>query len=157
MFVKAFEETLLSEDRKSNLEETKALFDAVNHSIIVHTYGTPEQRFSDKIKDFNYSLGPEVQELARDVDALLFVSCSDQIATAGRKAVQVGSVILGALVGIQVTPRYGATNISVALVDANTGSILWYNYHGSRGVDDLRNPINTTTLVKQLFKDLPIK
>lgn len=157
MFVKPFEETLLSEDQKSNLEETEALFDAVNHSIIVHTYGPPEQRFSDKVKNFNYSLGPEIQEFARDVDALLFVSCSDQIATAGRKTLQVGSVILGALVGVQVTPRYGATNISIALVDANTGSILWYNYYGSRGVDDLRNPINTATLVKQLLKDLPIK
>lgn len=157
MFIKPFEETLLSEDQKSNLEETKALFDAVNHSIIVHTYGLPEQRFSDKVKNFNYSLGPEIQELARGVDALLLVSCSDQIATAGRKALQVGSVIFGALVGVQVTPRYGATNISIALVDANTGSILWYNYYGSRGVDDLRNPINTTTLVKQLLKDLPIK
>ena len=156
IFVKNFEETLLSEDQKSNLEETAALFEAVNYSVIMHTYGPPEQRFSDKVQNFDYSLGLEVKELARDTDALLFVSCSDQIATGGRKALQAGSIILGALVGVQVTPLYGLTTVSIALVDANTGSILWYTYHGSRGANDLRNPINTTTLIKLLLKDLPI-
>jgi hypothetical protein len=156
IFVKSFEETLLSEDQKSNLEETKALFDAVNDSIIVHTYGPPEQRFQDKIRNFNYSMGREVQELARDTDALLFVNCSDQIATTGRKALQAGSVILGALVGVYITPQYGVTTVNIALVDSDTGSILWYNYHGSPGDHDLRNPIDTTTLVKQLFKDFPM-
>lgn len=157
MFVKTFEETLLSEGQRTNLQETQALFDAVNSSIIIHTYGPPQQLFSDKVNNFIYSLGPEVKELAPDVDALLFVSCSDQISTGGRKALQAGSVILGALVGVQMTPLYGVTSVCIALVDANTGSFLWYNYHGSRGDHDLRNPINTTTLIKELLKDFPIK
>jgi hypothetical protein len=156
IFIKNFEETLLSEEQKSNLEETKALFEAVNYSIIVHTYGSPEQLFQDKIKNFRYSMGPEVQDLARDTDALLFVSCNDQIATTGRKALQAGSIILGALVGVQATPLYGITNVCIALVETNTGAILWYNYHGSRGDHDLRDPINTTTLIKGLLKDFPM-
>ena len=156
IFIKNFEETLLSEEQKSNLEETKALFEAVNYSIIVHTYGPPEQLFQDKIKNFRYSMGPEVQDLAKDTDALLFVSCNDQIATTGRKALQAGSIILGALVGVQATPLYGITNVSIALVETNTGSILWYNYHGSRGDHDLRDPINTTTLIKGFLKDFPM-
>jgi hypothetical protein len=68
-----------------------------------------------------------VQELAWDTDTLLLVSASDQIATEGRKALQAGSVILGALVGVQVAPNYGVTNLCIALVDAETGEILWYN------------------------------
>jgi hypothetical protein len=155
--LKPFEESSLSQDQKSNLEQTKALFDAVNYSIIVHTYGPPEQRFADKFQNFDYSLGSEVQELARDTDTLLVVSCSDQIATSGRKAKQAASVILGALVGVQVNPLYGLTNICMALVDADTGEILWYNFHGSRGDHNLRDPINTTALVKQLLRDFPIK
>ena len=156
IFIKPFEETLLSANQKSNLKETEALFDAVNYSIIVHTYGPPEQRFTDKVTNFNYSLGPEVQGLARDSDALLFVSLSDQIATSGRKALQAGSAIFGALVGFAVIFHFGSTTLCIALVDTDTGSILWYNYHGSKGIHDLRNPINTTTLIKQLFKDFPM-
>ena len=93
--------------------------------------------------------------MVEDVDAVLFVSCVDHIATAGRKAVQAGSIILGALVGVSMTPNMGITSISIALVDADSGSILWYNVHRSGGDHDLRNPITTTTLVKQLLKDFP--
>lgn len=156
LIIKPFDELLLSSEKKANLEETSALYDAVSASIQFHTYGPPDQLFLDKIKNFDYSLGPEIKELVRDVDAVLFVSCADHIATAGRKAVQAGSIILGALVGIQITPNMGATAISIALVDAETGFILWYNYHRSGGDHDLRNPIDTNTLVKQLLKDLHI-
>ena len=63
---------------------------------------------------------------------------------------------MGALVGVSITPNMGITSISIALVDADSGFILWYNVHSSGGDHDLRNPINTTTLVKQLLMDLPI-
>jgi len=156
IYIKPFEESLLSSEKAANLYETSALYDAVSSSILFHTYGQPPDLFPEKIKNFDYSLGPEIKELAGDVDAVLFVSCVDHIATAGRKAVQAGSIILGALVGIQITPNMGTTSISIALVDANSGFIMWYNAHSSGGDHDLRNPLNTTTLVKQLLKDLPI-
>jgi hypothetical protein len=35
-------------DQRANLAETRALFDAVNASILTHTYGIPEQRFPEK-------------------------------------------------------------------------------------------------------------
>lgn len=154
--IKPFDELLLSSEKKANLIETSALYDAVSSSILFHTYGQPPNLFAEKIKNFDYSLGPEVKQLAGDVDAVLFFSCVDHIATAGRKAVQAGSIILGALVGVSITPNMGTTSISVALVDANSGFIMWYNAHSSGGDHDLRNQINTTTLVKQLLKDLPI-
>jgi hypothetical protein len=157
LFIKPFDIMLLSTEKQDNLDETRALYDAVSSSILVHTYGQPPHRFAEKIKNFDYSLGPEIKELVGDVDAALFVSCEDNIATAGRKAVQAGSMILGALVGIAVTPNMGITSISMALVDAESGFIMWYNAHASGGDHDLRNPISTTTLVKQLLKDLPIQ
>jgi hypothetical protein len=156
LLIKPFEELLLSSEKEANLIETSALYDAVSSSILIHTYGQPPNHFPEKIKNFDYSLGPEIKELAGDVDAVLFVSCVDHIATAGRKAVQAGSLILGALVGVSITPNYGNTTISIALVDADSGFIMWYNVHSSGGDHDLRNPMNTTTLVKQLLKDLPI-
>ena len=154
--IKPFEEMLLSSEKKANLIETAALYDAVSSSILFHTYGQPPNQFPEKIKNFDYSLGPEIKELVGDVDAVLFVSCVDHIATAGRKAVQAGSIILGALVGVSITPNMGITSISIALVDADSGSIMWYKAHRSGGDHDLRNPINTNTLVKELLKDLPI-
>jgi hypothetical protein len=156
LFIKPFEELLLSSEKEANLYETSALYDAVSSSIMFHTYGQQPNLFPEKINNFDYSLGPEINELVGDVDAVLFVSCVDHIATAGRKAVQAGSMILGALVGVSITPNYGNTTISIALVDADSGFIMWYNVHSSGGDHDLRNPMNTTTLVKQLLKDLPI-
>ena len=156
LFTQPFEELLLSAERKNNLDETRALYDAVSSTIMFHTYGLPAHRFQDKITNFDYSLGPEIKELAGDVDAVLFVSCVDHIATAGRKALQTGSVILGALVGVYVGPEMGITTVSIALVDADSGFILWYNMHSSGGDHDLRDPINTNTLVKDLLKEFPI-
>jgi len=156
LFIKPFDDMLLSPEKQADLDETRALYDAVSSSILVHTYGQPPNLFAEKIKNFDYSLGPEIRELVGDVDAALFVSCEDNIATAGRKAIQAGSMILGALVGVAMTPNMGITSISMALVDADTGFIMWYNVHASGGDHDLRNPIDTTTLVKQLLKDLPM-
>jgi hypothetical protein len=155
--IKSFSETFMSDDQRFNLEQTGALFNAINSSIIIHTYGQPVHRFPEKIKNFNYTLGPEVRQLSDQADALLFVRGVDNIATAGRKAVQAGSVILGALVGVQVTPNLGGTAVNLALVDANTGDVLWYNFHASAGDHDLRNPIDTTAMVMDILKDFPIK
>jgi hypothetical protein len=155
--IKSFPETFMSDDRKFNLEQTGALFNAINSSIIFHTYGQPVHRFPEKIENFDYTLGPEVRQLSDQADALLFVRGVDSIATAGRKAVQAGSVILGALVGVQVTPNLGVTAVNLALVDADTGDVLWYNFHASAGDHDLRNPIDTTAMVMDILKDFPIK
>lgn len=155
--IKSFPETLMSEDRKINLEQTGALFEAVNSSIIIHTYGQPVHRFPEKIQNFDYTLGPEVRQLSNQTDALLLVRGVDNIATAGRKAVQAGGVILGALVGVNINPNLGVTAVNLALVDANTGEVLWFNYHASAGDHDLRNPIDTTAMVMDILKDFPIQ
>ena len=155
--LKSISETVMSEDQMSNLEQTSALFDSISWSIILHTYGPPEQRFPEKIQNFDYSLGSEVGELSDQTDALLLVRAEDNISTAGRKALQAGSVILGALVGVSVNPNLGITLVNIALVDAQSGDILWYNYHGSTGDHDLRNPVEATVLVKNILKDFPIR
>ncbi|MGD9133155.1 MAG: hypothetical protein PVF78_05895 [Desulfobacterales bacterium] len=156
LIVKPFHETVLSEDQRANLAETRALFDAVNASILTHTYGIPEQRFPEKIVNFDYSLGEEVGELSAEVDVLLFVRCIDIIPTAGKQALETGKLILGALAGVALPVNMGGTLVSIALVDADTGLIIWYNQHGSGYSADLRDPIKTTTIVKKLLDDLPI-
>jgi hypothetical protein len=154
--LKTFNATLLSEEERINFEETAALFDAVSASILLHTYGPPEHRFPDKIAHFDYTLGAEVGKLADGGDALLLVSGIDHISTAGRKALQAGTMILGALVGVVVAPQGGLTALRIALVDADTGELLWFNWHGSAGDHDFRNPVNTRELVMSLLEGFPL-
>ena len=147
----------LPPETKANLAETQALFDAVNISILLHTYGPDPIRFPDKVDNFDYSLGKEVNQLAGQADALLIVRAEDHISTEGRKALQAANVILGALVGVVIVPAGGTTMASVALVDARSGSLLWYNWVGSSGGYDLREAASTSSLIKDLLADFPVK
>jgi hypothetical protein len=146
---KTLSEDSLPMEVESNFEQTRALFDAIDKSIIIHTYGLPANRFPEKIKDFDYSLGPEVKGLAEQADALLLISCVDHISTEGRKALMFTAAILGVYI------QGGITAVSVALVDANSGSVLWYNFKGSEGAHDLRDQESAKSLVKDLLKDFP--
>jgi hypothetical protein len=155
----------LSEEAKSNVEDTHKLFDAVNSSIVLHTYNPPappEYQFEEKIKHFDYSLGKEVQRLRLDeADVLLLAMGVDHIWTEGRKALQAFGVLLGigagVATGVVVIPVLGGgTEIAVALLDAHSGSILWYNRAESGAGYDLRDPASASNLVKEVFKEFPI-
>jgi hypothetical protein len=142
---------------KRNLEETQALFQAVNASVVLHTYGEGRDRFDDKIKKFDYSLGGEVRELSDSADAYLFVRGVDYISSSGRTAAQVGAVIVGALFGMSVTPHGAPTFLAIALVDAKTGELLWHTYTAEEGTYDLRDMDKTSDLVKRGLKSFPVK
>jgi hypothetical protein len=153
----------LPEEVKSNLEETYSLFDAVNTSILLHTYfQDPNYRFEEKMTNFDYSLGKEVKGLAKEgVEILFLVSGTDHVWTGGRQALQAIAVIIGigagVATGVMVLPALGGgTAINVALVDARSGEILWYNVKQSGGGVDLRDPKSAADLVKDLLEDFPI-
>ena len=147
----------LAKEMEANLTETQALFDAVSTSVVVHTYGPEPARFPEKISNFDYSLGPEVNQLAGPADALLVIRADDHISTEGRKSLQVAGMVLGALVGVVMVPVAGTTVASAALVDARSGSLLWYNLTGSQGGYDLREPASAHKLVTTLLADFPVK
>lgn len=162
--LKSVSEDSISEEVKSDLEETYALFNAVNLSVIMHTYSPPsppELIFKEKREDFDYSLGQEVQGLTGGLsDGLLLVKGVDHIWTEGRKALQALGVLLGvgAAVGtgaVIIPVLGGATEINVALVEGGTGSILWYNRVARGAGTDLRSPESAASLVKELLKDFP--
>jgi len=147
---------------KDELEDTQALFDAVSASVLLHTYehGT-DQMFPEKLKNFDYSLGPEVERLAKlaNADAFLFISGVDHISTGGRKAsMYLGTLILLPLsvtgILIVVTPP-GVAVLNVALVDGTTGALLWYNVVGWRGAY-LTNLGSVAALAERAFEDFPL-
>jgi len=154
--IKTFNETLLSQDQRTNLDQTRALFEAVSISIVVHAYAGSGQTFTEISEDFDYSLGAEVSALASNVDAILFVQSYESIPTAGKKAVETGKVVLGLLTGVIMPVNVGFTHLSMALVDANKGTVIWYNQIGKSGSASLRNPIKTTAIIQELFKDFPM-
>lgn len=156
--VQFFSDLSRSEEVVADLENIQALFDAVNASILVHTYGPPDQVFPEKITNFDYSLGLEVNALAEQADALLFVRGVDHISTGGRKTLQtIGSVFLSVLSGVAVIPQGGFTAVSIALVDADTGSLLWYSFNSSGGRDDLRDRGDASGFMRGVFKGFPIQ
>lgn len=146
----------LPADKRDNYDETQALFQDVSSAILTHTYGEDQDRFSDKIDNFNYSLGDEVHTLVPNSDVLLFVEGVDHKSSGGRKALQIGAAVVGALFGVNVIPKGDLTALSMALVDAHDGRILWYNLAQSQGGEDLREPQSATNMVKELFKSFPV-
>jgi hypothetical protein len=161
--VRFLDEESLTEE-KDRLEETRALYSAVSAMILIHTYPNPNfpsYLFEDKQKNFDYSLGREVDSLAPGADALLLLDAEDHIWTAGRQALQALGVILGigAAVGtgvVAIPQLGGGTSITATLVDNDTGDILWINTVGAGAGKDLRDPASASEMVSQLFKDFPM-
>jgi len=149
----SLETATLPEELKVEIEQTQLLFDAVSASIALHIYGPELLRFDDKRTNFQYSLGVETAKLATTVaDALLIVKGFDQISSSGRQAVQVGTIIAAAALGIVVIPQGGITAMNVALVDARSGDIVSLR---SPGGHDLRNPSSASAFVKNILTGFP--
>jgi len=157
---------------KDELEDTQALFDAVSASVLLHTYepkvrDAPDQTFPEKLKNFDYSLGPGVQRLAKlaNADALLFISGVERVPTTGQVAGSIVGTVLGSLamaaltmghIGVHV-PTGSSTTLSVALVDATTGAVLWYNVFFRPEIYGhyLAIPQRAADMVEWVFKDFP--
>lgn len=92
---------------EDEVEDTQALFEAVNASVLLHTYmptsrNAPISLFIEKLKNFDYSLGPDVEKLAKltNADALFFFFGVDHISTVGRRALKATGVLLSAIVQV---------------------------------------------------------
>lgn len=146
------------------LKDTIALFKAVNTSIISHTYNNSYMRmpmqgiFSDKLNNFDYSLGPQISPLSDYIkaDLFLFIRGGDFLSSGGRIALMTWYAILQAASG--VTPvglNAGPPHLSAALIDAKTGDVLWYNFFCPGAGYNFRNPKSVENFVVVLLKDFP--
>lgn len=152
----------LSENQKTELEQTNLLFDAVAASIARHVFG-PEP-FDHKVSDFQYSLGRETQKLnLKAADALLFVRGFDHISTAGRVGLQMASLVVaaaaGAYSGVLLMPpmgQVGTAGLMFTLVDAKTGDLLWFGSDGGAAGTDLRKSTSSAALTNSIFRKFPL-
>ncbi len=147
-------------DTEQELNEVLALFEAVSQSIILHTYSEQNNPnvFPDKVKNFEYSVG-SLETLLRKsgADALLLLTGVDEVATGGKKALNVLGVVtgiaVGAVTGVPIVPRMEGTAMRVALAD-KSGAIVWYNINGSV-TTDLLDPDSSGDFVSDTLSHFP--
>ncbi|MFA4889821.1 MAG: hypothetical protein WC628_09655 [Candidatus Omnitrophota bacterium] len=149
-----FKEEKLSQQDKDYFKEEDGLFDTVTYSIIAHTY-TPESTFAHKLKNFDYTLGPEVSRLSAisGCDTLLFCSGRNYIWTAGRTALSIFGMLAGAATGVSIIVPAGPEWFAFALVDAKSGDIIWFDHVPFPG--DLRNKEIVRKHIKRIASSFP--
>ena len=149
-----FDEQTSSESVRKNYDETRALYDLINATVLTHTYDPKRLGyFPEKVRDFRYSLGAEMQALAPDADAFFLIEGFDQRSSSGRKALRAGAMVVGAVFGVVPVPRRGANLLTVALVKANTGEVLWF-YRSMRPYD-LRQAADASQFATDFWSALP--
>ncbi len=150
---KPVEFTVLAIDKgmTEEIEDMQTLYAAVADAIVLHTYphSMGLYMFPEKVKTFEYSIGPIDSILRRlGVDALLLVNASDEISSGGRKAL----MVVGAFTGVH--PRSGITFASMSLIDGR-GAVLWFNANVSGAAFDLRDPGDVTKFAGRMLREFP--
>jgi hypothetical protein len=156
----------LAEDRNvlaaagyTPLDENWALFEAVAVSVLLHTYpdaqNSTNHRFPDRVRNFDYTLGPEAGAIVEGLgaDAFIFAFGVEHELTWGRLLLEAAAA---AAAGYQASqqadkqpqapvsappppqpslPRPAAPNhLILALVEARTGDILWFTVTTAGGL-----------------------
>jgi hypothetical protein len=144
----------VSEETVADLER---LHSAVGNSIALHKYmgaALPSKRG----RGLDYTLGNQAVELGQKTgyDYALFLYAQDNVASAGRTALQVLGVA-GCVVGF-CAPSQGSNQMAYAsLVNLQTGEVVWFNVlqTGSQlpgvGFGDIRKPEGAALMVERLL------
>lgn len=132
-------------------EEVLALYKAVIDSVYAHTVAGNPDLFPDKLKNFDYTVGPLSKVLGRqNGTGLLIVYGSDEISSTGRKALRV----VQAVNPFAPPQLSGVTYIHIALVDGS-GDLLWWRGFANSGGYDLREYESAKEFVSRLLEDFP--
>ena len=136
-----------SRSDEASVRQTLILVTVVEDAIVTHHY-----EHGDK-PTFDYTLGDGVRAVAgEDTDAVLLVRLVAAVPTASRVGVAIVSAAAGALSG---SPRIVSTvsaEMSLMLVDGNSGDVLWYNR--ARGAYDVTSDGGLRRLVALATRDM---
>jgi hypothetical protein len=149
-----YDEDKIPADERDEMQQVTKLFGVVASEIVAHQY-VADFKLPSKADGFDWSLGPEVKPLhdATGADYALITYLRDSYATAGRVAVMVVGAIIGAAAGVSVAIPGGTQVGYAALVDLNTGDIVWFNRlaRGSGDTRDLDGARGTATALLTNF------
>lgn len=147
-------ENVNAKPQVSDGEQAWLLWESAKESILRHTYDMT-QIFPPQIEGFDYTLGPRAKALldGTPADAYVLMIATDYVPTGERQAlVAVGAaatLVTGAYGGPGATPA----ELFVALVEAATGDILFFN-KVSMPLADLRDPGGNKALVEMALKGI---
>ncbi|MEM7411420.1 MAG: hypothetical protein AAF430_14370 [Myxococcota bacterium] len=136
-----------SRPQVSEGEQSWLLFESAKDAILRHTYDLG-QLFPPQMENFDYTLGPEARALlaGTPADAFLLMIATDFIPTEDRAALigvgAVAALATGSYAGPSATPA----ELIVALVESQTGDVLFFN-KVSMPLADLRDPEASKALV----------
>lgn len=152
--VKLFEEQ--TGENADILNEYQSLFRAVGGSIMLHSYmlKLPTKKVvGQKKRKFDWTLGPGASKLGEigGGNYGLFTYSYDAYATAGRKVFQFFMAM-----AIGYLPPGGQHFSYAALVDLDSGNVVWFNFYGSKK-GDIRTAEGAAERVTTLLSTLPLR
>lgn len=135
-------------------EDSWLLFESAKEAILRHTYDIT-QVFPERLEQFDYTLGTESKALLRGTraDAFLLMTATDYVPTADRQALIGVGAAAALYTGSYGGPGATPAELTAALVDAKTGSLLWFN-KVSMPLSDLRDPKANAALVNLVLKGI---
>ncbi|HPG25301.1 MAG: hypothetical protein H6748_18535 [Spirochaetaceae bacterium] len=134
--------------------ESWLLFESVKEAILRHTYDLT-QVFPARIKDFDYTLGPDARALlaGTDADAYVLMIATDAIPTKGRQALVGVGAAAALYTGSYGGPGATPAELTLALVESDSGDILYFN-RVSMPLSDLRDEASNRKLVDMVLKGM---
>lgn len=113
---------------KKLLEETQAMFKVLADNAHRYSGWVSTERFLEITENFDYTLGKEVQNLAKNTDAFLIAVGYDEYSTKGYTDEKNKQIFRANLTNTIIEGIYDDILLQMALVDAKTGEILWYSF-----------------------------
>jgi hypothetical protein len=131
--VKFISEDWLKDNYGDLWRQNRALYNAISLSALRHAYADASsaqmsEPFPTKMEKFDYSMGKEIQDLARavDADALLFLYGYDHEATTGRDLLLAWNITMAVFTGVMIIPT-NPSAMTMGLINAKTGDLEWFN------------------------------
>jgi hypothetical protein len=136
-------------------EDSWLLFEAANLAIMRHAYD-PWHTFPNSMKAFDYTLGDEAASMlgGTPADAFMLVVAVDHVPTRHRQALVAMGLGMAAMTGSYAGPGATPAKLTLAMVEAKTGDILWFNTL-ALPFTDLRDEATDEKLVDTVMKGLP--
>ncbi len=152
--IKFVDEKWLKDNYKDLWRENRALYNAISLSVFNHAY-PGVNAFPTKVKNFDYTLGPEVAELNKVVggDAMAFIYAYDTQATGGRRALWWLNLTMALATGVYYLPT-NPSGMALGLVNGQTGNLEWIKVTPADAEYDFQNPKHIDVLTEWITRDL---
>ncbi len=151
--IKFIPEDWLKTKHKRLWKDNESLFDSVAYSALLHAY-PGVHTFPSKVKNFDYTLGQEFEELARvcEADGILFIRGLDYEATMGRQILNFWNFTIGMALGViplSTEPSF----MVMGIVDHSTGDVEWFKTSPGDMQYSFKDKEQINSLVEWLTRD----